>query len=853
MPHDEPGNGPQSVKQYKDPFASQYPLEGADFGRYQNLHEIGEGGMGRVYKAHDPKLGLDLAIKVLPRGLTVDEDHQKRFRREVQLLASINIPGVIRVFDCGEIDGWQYFSMEHVDGMTLCDYPVQKELDPQERLNLVVRLTEILTELHARDIVHRDLKPSNVMITHKGEMRLMDFGIAKSLAPDSNFSNITMIDSRPGTPFYMSPDHTEELQRIEVAKRADVYSLGVLTYELLAGRYPYDIENLTVTECMVVIREEPPQTFEERGVVVPPEIEKLVMSALEKDHALRPSAKEFLQRLRQALGLEKAPPKRSPWPILFSAAAALALVVGLHYILVQNRKKDPVTTNSELLAQGHVSQSSDGTDSTPIVPEEGNGTMHEAPVEPEEPAVEPVEEVGEHPPEPEEPEVVELPVEPEIVPEEPEEPEVVVEPEEPPEPPKPTAQERYAAALAEATQAYEDGRFDDAVAAYAEALRVNGYDEDAAAKLGKKRAAAAKLVAQAEAAATAKNWQKVLELTPQAAALDPANSRAFQLEQRAEMALKPRLTISAWADNKELKTAILYIDGERQNGTLPGTFKLKKGKKYLLRVEVPRTKTAIFEPYETAYRLEKSGENTFKAPIKKIGIWESPDINMSLIPIEPGTYTRGATEGNARPKHKVTISRMFWISRSEVTQDQYYVIMRVNPSRDKGKLLPIARVPWVDANTFCRHLTKREREAGRLPEGHIYRLPTEGEWEYVCRAGADTEYPFGKSAAELGGYEWYAGNSTRRMHQVCQKKPNAWGVYDMLGNVREWVWDAYGSYPDKPVIDPKGPPVGMSRVVRGGAWNRQAGDCVPWIRSVARSLRNSYSDVGFRVVLAPSI
>ncbi len=162
------------------------------------------------------------------------------------------------------------------------------------------------------------------------------------------------------------------------------------------------------------------------------------------------------------------------------------------------------------------------------------------------------------------------------------------------------------------------------------------------------------------------------------------------------------------------------------------------------------------------------------------------------------------------------------------------------------------QVSWYDAIIYCAKLTERELAAERLPDGYVYRLPTEAEWEYAARAGSTTRFSYGDDHGntKLGDYAWYFANSPITTHPVGQKLANAWGLYDMHGNVREWCSDWYGSYPGGSVKDPTGPVTRSSRVFRGGSWNDVAWGC----RSADRhdSLPSlTLSLLGFRVVLAP--
>ncbi len=237
--------------------------------------------------------------------------------------------------------------------------------------------------------------------------------------------------------------------------------------------------------------------------------------------------------------------------------------------------------------------------------------------------------------------------------------------------------------------------------------------------------------------------------------------------------------------------------------------------------------------------------------------WEIPELGMVLLPIKPGTFMMGSPPNEKsrdikEMQHKVTLTQPFWLGRCEVMQAEYEAIMGENPSHFKGANRPVEEVSWDDAVEFCKKLTTRDRRARRLPRGcgYVYRLPTEAEWEYCCRAGTTTAYCFDNNARKLDQYAWYHSNSRDRTHEVGQKKPNAWGLYDMYGNVWEWCYDWYAKdYPRGAVTDPVGPAEGSYRVLRGGAWRLNAWYC----RSAIRFRDRELSGHGFRLALAPEI
>jgi formylglycine-generating enzyme required for sulfatase activity len=199
-----------------------------------------------------------------------------------------------------------------------------------------------------------------------------------------------------------------------------------------------------------------------------------------------------------------------------------------------------------------------------------------------------------------------------------------------------------------------------------------------------------------------------------------------------------------------------------------------------------------------------------------------------------------------KPAHLVTISRPFYMGKYEVTQEEYLQIMGNNPSWFKGPKNPVELVSWDDAQEFCKKVSQLT--------GKTVRLPTEAQWEYACRAGTKTRFwtrfYSGDAAGDLDGVAWYEENSRGTTHPVGQKKPNAWDLYDLHGNVWEWCQDVYGPYKAGAVMDPEGPANGTrSRVLRGGAWSYYPGGCLPAYRVYDTPNHGSYY-FGFRIVLA---
>ena len=249
-------------------------------------------------------------------------------------------------------------------------------------------------------------------------------------------------------------------------------------------------------------------------------------------------------------------------------------------------------------------------------------------------------------------------------------------------------------------------------------------------------------------------------------------------------------------------------------------------------------------------------------------VW-TPNTNLVWIP--PGSFLLGSPMNEVDrssiegPQALVTLSQGFWMGKYEVSQGDYLAVIGSNPSYFNGDrsgppdndqnygtdlTRPVEQVSWIDATNFCAHLTTQDRVAGRIPTNLVYRLPTEAEWEYACRAGTTTRFYYGDDPdyMNLASYAWY-GDAFGMTHPGGELLPNAWGLYDMAGNVWEWCRDWYAAYPGGTLTDPQGPVTGTYRVWRGGGWF--------WVAKYQRSARRSnnlpaytYDGLGFRVVLA---
>lgn len=317
---------------------------GTRLGRYFILEKVGAGGMGVVYRARDEKLERMVAIKILTPGVLSGEDAHRHFRREALALAKLNHAHIAAVYDADEQDGTNFIAMEFVEGDSLAALLRGGALPLKDATAIALQVAEALEEAHEHGVIHRDLKPGNVMITPKGNAKVLDFGLAKVLAPTAD-ATVSLAETRGvlGTPFYMSPEQT--LGR-SLDARTDLWSLGVLYFECLTGLRPFTGDsNLAIMQAITALPLPP------MPPAVPALAQQIVARATEKDPELRyQRAREFATDLRRMLRdleprplavfgttsapfpvLQPAPPRR--WRAVSAAAgAALFALLALAYI-----------------------------------------------------------------------------------------------------------------------------------------------------------------------------------------------------------------------------------------------------------------------------------------------------------------------------------------------------------------------------------------------------------------------------------------------------------------------------------------------------------------------------------------
>jgi TolB-like protein/predicted Zn-dependent protease len=314
-------------------------MVGKTVSHYRILSKLGGGGMGVVYRAHDEHLDRDVALKVLPAGMLADETARSRFRREALALSHLNHPNVAVVHDFDSENGVDFLTMEYVEGETLAAKVAAGPLPEEDIVALGMQIAEALDDAHEHNIIHRDLKPANVMVTQKGRVKVLDFGLAKLVRPAEVYAaTASLAETQPGalmgTVPYMAP---EQLRGKAVDARADIYALGTILYEMATGQRPFRLKGST--PLIASILTEPPQPPRALNGQVSPGLEAIILKALEKNPEQRyQSAKALLEDLGRLSipGAVVGAPRRvisRRWALAAMAAAGLMVALAMLAVL----------------------------------------------------------------------------------------------------------------------------------------------------------------------------------------------------------------------------------------------------------------------------------------------------------------------------------------------------------------------------------------------------------------------------------------------------------------------------------------------------------------------------------------
>jgi formylglycine-generating enzyme required for sulfatase activity/serine/threonine protein kinase len=747
--------------------------------------------MGSVYLARDTQLERLVALKVPRWGGddTPSPDELMRFFREARAAAALLHPNLCPIFDVGQVDGTPYLTMAYLEGRLLSDVVERGKPLAQGRAAQIVRkLALAVQEAHAQGVIHRDLKPSNVMINPRGEPVVMDFGLARR--DRTGEAPLTKAGTLLGTPAYMAPEQIRA-EPEAIGPACDIYALGVILYQLVTGRLPFEGPLLSLLGQ--ILTEDAPLPSKHRPDLEP-QLEAICLKTMAKKAEdryasmakLAGALTEHLRNIREtprpASGAE---PAADPTPVPRAGGDSMATVVhetllarheperaaatvGVPAPLPSWRSPNPEgkpQRNRPRLTRRLLLAAVGGAVALLVVgyatfEETGNGRI---PINRTVPGAA----VGVRP---------------------------------------------------------EDNL-----------VTRGGREEPIRLPIGVVAGSSDHPASRTHSAGRGTNPPP----DPAPAPIEPP-SRPERPSTRREP--HPAPPTSGEVARKEPEQEI----------TKPPAPDPPSSQKVVSKsLEPAITKPPAAAPPASSEPVKKETEPKRELPPRVV---EPPSLTTRVgqIPLKripAGTFRMGSPAGEGlsseHPRHEVRISRPFYLGVFEVTQAQYRAVMAENPShfartgRDRDKvanrstdLHPVDNVSWLDAVRFCNILSERENlepfyeideETVRVPDwnGTGYRLPTEAEWEYACRAGSTTRYGFGDGEKDLSEYGWYERFAGSQTHPVGQKRPNAWGLYDMHGNVWEWCWDWYNENDSQPasIPDPTGPPQGTHRVLRGGSFH----------------------------------
>ena len=332
---------------------------GTRIGDYDVIEPIGAGGMGEVYRARDPKLGRDVAIKILPETTRADADAHARFEREARAIAALNDPHIITIHEIARSDGLDYIVMEFVSGRSLAQIIPEQGLPAARAVSIAHQIASALATAHAAGIVHRDLKPANVMVTDADQVKVLDFGLAKvatDVSPEAMTGTAplaTQAGAVIGTVAYMSP---EQARGQPVDLRSDVFSFGAVFYEMLSGRRAFPGQSAVATLSNLLTTD--PNPIAALRPDVPADIKRLVAECLQRDRGARPTSDEIVRRLAAAIATVARSPARRGVRVL-AAIAVLALAIAAGWWIKRSADARWVSTQAipeirQLIAAGKV-------------------------------------------------------------------------------------------------------------------------------------------------------------------------------------------------------------------------------------------------------------------------------------------------------------------------------------------------------------------------------------------------------------------------------------------------------------------------------------------------------------------
>ncbi|MCE5248667.1 SUMF1/EgtB/PvdO family nonheme iron enzyme [bacterium] len=760
--------------------------------RYEILGKLGAGGMATVYLAREIALDRQVAIKVLPQAYLRDEDFVTRFKREAQVAANLEHPNIVRIYQISEDENLCFFVMSHIPGGSIGDkIKDQGALTVDEIVRWGVEVSSALAYAHERGIIHRDLKPDNIMLDANGRAIVTDFGIARAAMG----TKLTQTGAVIGTPRYMSP---EQARGTELDGRSDIYSMGVLLYQMATGSLPFQATDAASLMYMHV--HEAPEAPDVRNADVPDWLRDIILKCLEKNPDDRfANAMDLAKALdeHQKPTLSKKGKKTGLW---IGLAAAVIIIAGGGVIWKQMTREKPAVTVGQAPSTG-----------TPQ----------------EQPAAPPGETVNKDDIAFQQAQMVNTKQSYETY--------LKLYPS--------GAHIEEAKNLIAEIEKQEEEKQKTEAAQQEQRLRDRQTQTDQSRQADEERRKAETArqddlaFQQSVMVNTQQSYETYLTLYPQGSHAEEARKKIDEIKSRLSEQERSKAEEEAKKDDQAFQVAMNTNSPESYNS-------------YIITYPAGRHSA------DAKARLKAFDEQ--KALNEKVRLGLS-QFSIKLVTVPGGSFLMGSESGGdeEKPAHKVSVNG-FQMGETEITQNQYKAVTGNNPAFNKEfDNNPVERVTWFDAIKFCNTLSEKLNLEPCYNPGtgacdftkNGFRLPTEAEWEYACRSGTGTDYYTGDDQRAMATAGWFAGNSGEKSHRTGGKAANSFALFDMHGNVWEWCndWYAKDYYAKSPAVNPTGPASGTDRVVRGGSWIENAKGC----RSARRreyDPKKDYSDIGFRIV-----